>query len=873
MQRLRFHGFFSSYHYLVIILLFVGMSMASPGKSIRKKLNFNNDWRFNLGNVNNAHLIDFDDNGWENCYLPHNFEELDYPPIAPYYRGIGWYRKSFTLDNNNQNKRIIVYFEGAMTKAEFWINEQKLTTHHGGFNPFSYDITDYCHFNRAKNVIAVKVDNTKQKLTPPEKPDNLGSIDYSMFGGIYRDVHLIITDNLYIPPATHSWERNFNEKGGQYIHCTQISSASATVNIKTWVRNLTGSQKSCKLISTMFDKDDKVVGSDETTVNIADGSVKGIDLKIGVSNPQLWFPWKPYLYKVKTVVHDGDQAVDNDSTRIGIRSLEWTKDKGVKCNGVSFKILGLNRHQTWPFIGHAVPDNLQRREVGMLKDAGCNFVRCSHYLQDDAFMDECAEQGILLWVEVAGWAYGELPPTNEATWVARAQEALRSNIRVSRNFASVAIWGAGINEAKQDKGFERDMHNIAHAEDPNRPSSMARNENFMVKGDGSNIFDLYGLNRFRANMPKNNPDPSTLGLLNTEHTGHTYPVARYEPEDKQIELCIRHDWMIKRSLERDYVHGALGWCAFDYYTGDTIRVHGMFDMMHIPKFAHYLYQSQSAQHNYDGSIEPMVFIINYYRQDSPKNRKVYSNCDQVRLFRNNSLIATQDPDNFNLKHPYFTFKEVEFQAGNLKAEGLINGQVVATHTVYTPGQPTAITLAADPSVITANGSDMSRIIARIVDNNGQTVPLVSNKISFSLSGSGTLVGNNPHNAEGGVYINLLRAPTSGGTATITASSSGLNSGSVTVKFDQQTAIGFNNIPPTWLNNPKLNNLAGKVYLEVYSLAGRLVYRQSIQNQFTSPKTPQQLVNLLGPKKFANGLYFLRLHNHQQAINNRMLWIK
>jgi hypothetical protein len=860
---------------LVSIALFTVMAAAAPyvqEPTDREKTNLDIGWKYLQGDQAGAEAATFDDAAWTTVSLPHTFNYTTQDNTG-YYRGKGWYRKHLQLPVDYVNKRFTLYFEGAMTVADVWINGTRLATHFGGFDPFCYDITDHLHFDGTDNIVAVCVDNSYQTLVPPEKPDG-SEIDFYLNGGLYRDVWLIATNaGMYIPEPIHAWNRNWTEQGGHRITHQSVTSASATVRVETWVKNTGAVARNCRLVSVIVDSTGVSIATAETPQSITAGGVTRFVQDLAVTSPHLWFPWAPYLYTVYSTVYDGDNALDVYTTVTGIRNVVFTQDQGCFVNDQPFKILGLNRHQTWPFVGHAVPNIQQRRDAERIKEAGCNFVRCSHYLQDDAFFDACDRQGILLWVEIPGWHCcnnGGLP-SHDSTWVSRHSDAVRSHIRTARNHASVAIWGPAINEATSDPSIEIPLNNLAHEEDSSRPTSAGR-----LTTPTTNIYDIYGHNNFQGPLvPYMNLDPASLGYLNTEHTGHTYPTKRFDPELKLIGQGMRHELMTIYARQSPKIHGGIGWCAYDYATpwSGPMAYHGVMDIMRIPKFAYYFYQSQSAGDNYDGSKHPMAFIANHNTLTSPLDRRVYSNCDSVRLYQNGTLIATQRPDSVFLvtdsilcydagwamfcyplpiqeanilAHPAFTFKNIPFQAGELKAEGLINGQVVATHTVRTPDSAKSIVLQADPPVIEANGSDFSRIVAYVVDSNGTQVLITGTAITFSIaSGGGKLLGDNPAPTEAGATIVLAQSSLTAGAMSITASADGLASGTVGVTMTDPGVPVRRLAPKTiirFAHSVAVKKVVGARFavpgaaagqgrlVSVYDLQGKLLYRAVIKKR-------------------------------------------
>jgi beta-galactosidase len=325
--------------------------------------------------------------------------------------------------------------------------------------------------------------------------------------------------------------------------------------------------------------------------------------------------------------------------------------------------------------------------------------------------------------------------------------------------------------------------------------------------------------------------------------------------------------MTEQGRQRAWQAGSLGWCGYDYYTNRQnlgIKYSGAFDIMRIRKFCSYFYQSQSAADNYDGTVHPMVHIASYNRPDSPLDRKVYSNCDQVKLYQNGVLVATQAPDaGRTLAHPPFTFKNVAYAAGTLRAEGLIGGVVVARDSVKSPLTASALRLIADPDTIEANGGDFSRVEAYIIDANGTWVQYIKNPITFSISGAGDLVGDNPLAAQSGACITLAKARLTPGTLTVTASATGLASATATIVVKGVTTGILPALRPALHSMPasvkvvkaigsKLTIPAGPGALRwvtIYDLMGNSLYKK---------KTDQRTIDLRKEIGKAEGAYFVKV---------------
>jgi beta-galactosidase len=784
-----------------------------PPQTAREKLNFDLNWKFKKNDQSGAQAPTYNDDSWTTIHLPHTFQKVSVAGDNV-DRGMGWYRKHFTLSSAYQNKVLTLYFEGAMSVSTVYINGTQLTINYGGFHPFCYDITQYCKTDGSDNVIALKLNNASDNMVPPQNP--LTGIDYELYGGLNKDVYLIATDKLYVPESIHSWNSGWADQGGHYITYSNVTSNSATVKVETYVKNATGAAVTGKLVTSIVDAvTNALVQSNEATLTAAATGVTHVTQTIAVTGIKPWAPWSPNLYRVHTVVYNGTAPVDIYSTRIGIRDITWNKTTGMFVNGTSCKIIGLNRTNQWVFLGHACPNNQQKRDAATLREWGCNFVRCSHYPMDDAFYDGCDSAGLLLWVEVPAWHCCATKPSTNATWVGRMENELRFMVRNGRNRASIAVWGAGLNEAEQSDEYERPMNTLCLNEDPTRPTTGARQSG---TGRAGNNFTLLGQNQFcPGELPNSNPDPNTVGYINSEHTGHMFHNHSNRALHSEQELldhatmmaCVTSDSRARGA----WCNGSLGWCAFDYYTHWNTSfqwraVHGVFDVMHIPKPAAYFYRSQSGGDNYDGSKNPYIKIANFYAANSPADRRVYSNCQQVKLYQDATVIATQSPDKtpyyvnsvgrpsstWSLAHPPFTFKSVAYKANSmLIAEGLINNQVVARDTVRAQGAASTIKLIADPPVIEANGQDISRIEAYIVDANGTWIHSAKNSVSWTLSGTGAeLYGDNPISAQAGACIILAKANLTPGTVTLQASSNGLTSQSVAITV---VASGTTDVAP------------------------------------------------------------------------------
>jgi beta-galactosidase len=639
---------------VLLFTIVIGWATVVCGAPIsRVAQNINSNWKFNSGDVAGAQSPTFNDASWQTVQLPNTPAYTNYElsmTSTAFWRGICWYRKTLAINAAYQGKKVFLEFEGAMTIAQVYVNGTLVTTHSGGFTPFTIDISGSVTFG-GNNLIAVRLDNTcdvnSQNQVPPEKP-GICFVDFALFGGIYRDVNMIYTDSLYIPDQQLS-------PGGIFITTPTVSSASASVLIKTAVKNEHKTAQSCVLKTTIQDNSGTIAGTASTTQSIAAGATYTFVQNITVTNPSLWSPVSPALYRAVSEVSAGTTLVDTLTTRFGIRSI-LINVTGFYLNGTKLKLLGLNRHQTFPIIGDALPDRAQYRDALVLKNMGCNYIRLSHYPQSPAFLNALDELGILCWEEIPSWGTGGARPP---AYLQMLYNDIRDMIRRDRNHPSVLVWGVGENEGNNDPSFENMCQSIAKAEDSTHYTTAAKNYNDAT----NNRFDIYGGNRF---MPGELPNSAAeagigtgnlVGYINSEYVGHTFPTHRWDTASTLVECAHRHLVMIHLDRQREWVAGGTGWCAFDYisdpvdYPSDGgqemgTKYHGVMDIFRIPKFSCYAYQSQAAADWYDGSKHPMVFIESYadYPMPSSQTVTVLSNCDQVELFVNDVSQGTQSPD-------------------------------------------------------------------------------------------------------------------------------------------------------------------------------------------------------------------------------------
>ena len=814
---------------LALVSIPFAAAYAAAPQSPRVVLNFNTDWLYAPADVVNGQVVSADESGFSLVCLPHANK-----PLALHrgidiqsFRFVSWYRRHFTLPREYSGRRVAVAFEGVATVARVYVNGVLTGEHQGAYTPFSLDITEQVNFGGADNVIAVRVDAQRHNDIPPE--GNL--IDYLVFGGIVRDVRLVIT-----APVAVDWT---------FVTTPTISADRADVRIETRIVNTGAVAKVCTLQTVLFDKGSQPAGSVASTLQIPAGSADTIRQTVPLASPHLWHPDDPYLYSVQSTITAESGTLDSVSTRTGLRWFAFDKQSGAfSIDGVPFKLRGLDRHEMFPWIGRAAPNRLQARDADILKyELGCNIVRCSHYPQDPAFLDRCDEIGLCAIEEVPGWQY-----IGDAAWQAKVVANVEAMVVRDRNHPCIVSWGVRINESADNHALYTTTNGIAHTLDPSRPTHGVRN---LSKSEF--LEDLYTYNDFSGSIT----DPLVLPWLVTEFAGHTFPTHSWDPEARLRAHMRLHASIQNGSYGNGRVAGALGWCAFDYNTTSdfgeqNVCYHGVADIFRIRKFAGWFYASQRDPARYG----PVVYIANYWRASDGDTVFIASNCDSVELSVNGVSRGMKKPGLYtNLPHPLFFYPGIPFTAGVIEATGYISGKPVARHTRRTPGTANRIALEATDSLLSADGGDMTEVVASVLDTNGQIVPGATNRITFALSGPGALYGENPISAEDGksaffIQSKLRRT----GTITVTASATGLQPATVTVKTvsmaDDVVAGGTAVIPSmcasrsahplrfeAFVRPGAVLNIPGSLgrqgVISIYDLAGRLVAQRK-------GKLPQRL---------------------------------
>lgn len=771
----------------------------------RTVYSMNPAWRMYKGHLEGAEQPDFNDKEWDLVSLP---DGIEYVPSEASgcvnYQGEVWYRKHFTPEETWKGKQLFLHFEAIMGKAKVWINGTLVNEHYGGFLPVIANVTEYLNYEE-DNVIAVWADNSNDPSYPPGKPQDM--LDFTYSGGIYRDCWMIVHNNVFITDPNYE---NEIADGGLFVSFGHISQSQAEIRLDAHVRNSSNTYFSGKIEYQLFDKDNRRVCQASKAFSVSKGKARNTSLTIKVEKPELWEPDSPYLYQLHVLLKDkSGHVVDGYCRRIGIRSIEFKGKDGFWLNGkpYPYPLIGANRHQDFAIIGNALSNSLHWRDAKKLRDAGLRVIRNAHYPQDPAFMDACDELGLFVIVNTPGWQFWNKEPI----FAQRVYSDIRNMVRRDRNHPSVWMWEPILNETWYPEDFAKNVVDILHEEYP-YPYCYAGCD---VTAKGHEYFPIHFTHPLNGaggafNTSKIDPKISYFtrewGDNVDDWNSHNSP-SRVNRAWGEIPMLVQAQGYAKTDYKytcydvlyrntRQHMGGCL-WHSFDHQRGyhpDSFYG-GIMDAFRQPKLSYYMFCAQRPVEKNNRLIAengPMVFIANAMTPFSPKDVTVYSNCDEVRLTyckNGKQFIYKKEKTDEGMPFPIITFKNVwdvmydkqlarknKHEESYLLAEGIVDGEVVATHKVMPARRPSKIILWADNegTETIADGSDLITVIAAIADENGNIKRLNNYHIKFEIEGPGELVASketftNPREVQWGTAPILVRAKAQTGNIKIKAS--------------------------------------------------------------------------------------------------------
>ncbi|MCX8094335.1 MAG: DUF4982 domain-containing protein [Candidatus Goldbacteria bacterium] len=670
--------------------------------------------------------------------------------------GIGWYRKTFTLPKDWQNKIVFIEFDGIYMDSDVWINGHHLGNRPYGYSSFCYDLTPYLKFGKEKNIIAVRV-NVKQQCTR-----------WYSGAGIYRNVWLIKTEKVFIP----QW--------GTYITSPEINKNEAVVKIETKIKNLSSKDTKIKLETIIFDKFGTECSKTVSDENVSASSEIISICYLKVKNPFLWSIEEPNLYTAISNIYEDDILVDSYITRFGIREIKFTDNDGFYLNGKKVQIKGVCLHHDNGYLGAAFHKRAVERQLEIMKDMGANAIRTSHNPPAPELLELCDEMGFLVMDEAFDeWRENKVIYGYRRFFDKWAEQDLISMIIRDRNHPSIVIWSIGNEIAEQWQGSAEDarkrtkfLADICHKYDPTRPVTAAFNvvENAIEKGmaDGVDIFGinynpsayqkLKGLRKLIATETAS--DVSSRGVYNLVLKDGKVIIEPLLNNQVTSYDIFAPEWAypawksLKAIKEAPWVYGEFVWTGFDYIGEPTpfwwpsvISYFGIVDLCGFPKDRYYLYKSQWTN-------EPVVHILPHWNWEQFIGYEipvyVYTNCETVELFLNGkSLGEKKISDSQNL----FLEWSVIYEPGTLLAIAKNNGIEVLRKENKTSGTPAKIELIPDRKEIKADGYDLCYVTIKILDKDGNFCPTANNRITIDVRGAGFLAATGNGNPINHAFFN------------------------------------------------------------------------------------------------------------------------
>ena len=823
-----------------IALMLVVNACANADASAPRSANFDEGWKFNLGDSAAYSQPDFNDSSWRSLNLPHDWAiEGDFSKENPSGTGggalpggIGWYRKTFTVPGYKEGEKVYIDFDGAYMNTTVYINGHELGTRPYGYASFSYDITPW--LKEGDNVIAVKVDNSDQP----------NSRWYSGCG-IYRHVWLRKLDAIHVA----QW--------GTYVTTSDITPDSATVNIATTVDNTSATDAEVTLTTRVIDPQGKVAATVTASDNIAAGKSATVNQTARVADPQLWSLDNPALYSVVTDVAVGGKTVDTYQTTTGIRTIEFTADKGFFLNGEQVKINGVCMHHDLGALGAAVNTRAIRRQLEILQEMGVNAYRASHNPPAPEVLALCDSMGILVMDEAFDMWRKRKTERDYARFFDEWHERdLTDLVTRDRNHPSIIMWSIGNEVLEQwsdaaadtlsleeanlilnfghgaDKlakdGDEMSVNSMLTAKladivkqlDPTRPVTAGMNEpnpgNHLIK---SGALDIIGLNyhdEWYDDAEKNYPSKPLLGsetvsALMTRgyyknpsdsiiiapkrwdipYEDPSFACSAYDNE--HVPWGTTHENSLRR-MKDDRVMGQFIWTGFDYIGEPTpygwparSSYFGIVDLAGFPKDVYYMYQSEWRP---DKTVLHLFPHWNWTPGQTVDLFAYYNNADEVELFVNGKSQGVRSKGDGE----YHVMWRVPFEPGTIKAVSRKAGKTVAEQVINTASEPAQIRLTPDRATITADGNDLSFVTVEILDSDGNLCPTAVNEVTFTVEGAGQNEGvdnGNPISLErfkadsrkamAGKALLIVRNNGKKGDINVKAVSPGLSDATVTLK--------------------------------------------------------------------------------------------
>jgi beta-galactosidase len=804
--------------FLCLFLFILSISCRTTNTSPRITLDFNNDWLFKKGEqAKEVIRLNFDDSGWEPVQLPHDWAIAgpfdpagDGPTGKLPWKGVGYYRKTFTLDANNAGRRIYFDFDGVMAFPKIFVNGQLAGEWDYGYNSFRIDATPYVKFGES-NLITVVADTRRHRSR------------WYPGAGIYRKVTMTISKQVHIA----HW--------GAFVTTPSIREDSAAVKIAVKVENHLDSNITANVAITLIDPDGIRAANGMVSILLSPGGTSDAVQTLDISNPRRWDIKNPELYRAEIIVSVDGQQVDSETVNFGIRSFRFTADDGFHLNGRRVQLYGVNLHHDQGPLGAAFNKRAMERQLEIMQEMGVNALRTSHNPPAPEVLDLCDRMGIIVWDEAFDKWEGTAGHVTEEPLDKFGERQIRNFVMRDRNHPSVIVWSIGNEVWTGDQGWGKTAERVSFMRDfmlkydPTRPVAIG-NDN---PADGDNnvldALDVVGYNymrrygRFRETHPdvpliysESASTVSTRGYYDfplpeskTQYSQEAGKVNSYDYNAMWWSDVADRDFYL---MEKDvFVAGEFVWTGFDYLGEPSPFLHearssyfGIVDLCGIPKDRYYLYRSHWRPEVITAHILPHWNWPNRIGKTVPVF--VYTNGDSAELFLNGRSLGKRTKLNFvpdGLKGEYYAvldryrlrWMDVAYEPGELRAVIYKDGAVICEAVRKTAGDPVELVLTPDRKEITADGYDLSYVLVEAMDSEGNLCPLTNDLVTFKLDGPAKIAGigsGNPLSMEpfqapqhslfyGKAMLILRSIKGKSGTVNITASAEGYDTAHVQIK--------------------------------------------------------------------------------------------
>ena len=805
---------------LLAVLL---MAAACTMQAQRSEALLEKNWKFSKGDFKEASQPEFNDTKWESVVIPHdwaifgpfdmnndlqnvavtqNFEKKASLKTGrtgglPYV-GTGWYRTSFDAP---ADKEVTLLFDGAMSEARVYINGKEACFWPFGYNSFHCNVTSLLNKDGKNNTLAVRLENRPQ------------SSRWYPGAGLYRNVHLIVTDKIHVPV----W--------GTQITTPHVNKDFAAVRFQTKIDNA-GEKTAIRVETEIISPEGKVVTRKENTSRINHG--QPFEQNFIVNAPELWSPESPSLYKAVSKIYADDKLVDTYTTRFGIRSIEYIADKGFYLNGEHRKFQGVCNHHDLGPLGAAINVAALRHQLTLLKDMGCDAIRTSHNMPTPELVALCDEMGFMMMIEPFDeWDIAKCENGYHRYFDEWAERDMINMLHNYRNNPCVVMWSIGNEVPTQCSpvGYKvaKFLQDICHREDPTRPVTCGMDQVTCVLANGfAAMIDIPGLN-YRTQRYQESYDQLPQNLILGSETASTVSsrgVYKFPVEDKKgakyedhqcssydVEVCPWSNIPDEDFALADDHHWTIGqfvWTGFDYlgepspYDTDSWPNHssmfGIIDLASLPKDRYYLYRSV-----WNKEAETLHILPHWTwpgREGEVTPVFVYTNYPTAELFINGKSYGKQSKNNSSLKNRYrLMWMDTKYEPGEVKVVAYDkNGKAVAEKVVHTAGKPHHIELVSNRNELTADGKDLAYVTVKVVDKDGNLCPADNRQINFSVKGTGkyrAAANGDPTNLEqfhlpkmhafNGMLTAILQAGETAGEIVFTAKANGVKAGNIRIQ--------------------------------------------------------------------------------------------